>query len=216
LNLYKSNFLRALTTISLVVIVGGAAKCTRTISGTATCPTGGGPCTVSVKGEVQFLTSDSLSNVADDLAYRVYILDLAKDWGPDFSTSPQATVSVLTDSGVISQAFNLSYNATTSQTLSRVDSDTLPNAFEFSNPNAVQGFLEAAAAGSTSSQPESTADIVLGVTQTNCAAPSGKYINHLRYQDGDSISYLESVYVQYTASPTAPLQCNQGQLEIIP
>ena len=181
---------------------------------TVECPIGH-PCTITGHGEVEFLTGDSLSGETDAVANRTYILDLANPWGPDTSSTPQATIYVTTDSGVVSQTFDLAYDPVKSQTIGSVDKDTAPRAYAFANPTAVEGFLNSAAAASTSQQPETTADFTFGVSQTDCSAPSGKYINHLRYQDGTSITYVDSVDIQYTQSPTAPLVCNQGEVEIL-
>src|SRR5690606_16751279 len=151
----------------------------------------------------------------DDIANRVYILDLANPWQPDSSITPQAKIDVMTDTGLVSQTFSLSYDSTISLTITPVDSDTVPSAFVFVNPTAVQSFLDSAAAASSASQPETTSEITFAITQSDCTAPSGKYVSHGRYKDGSTLTYVDSVFMQYTASATAPLVCNQGEIEIL-
>lgn len=206
--------IRILAALSLLVLIGAGAKCHRTVTITHTCPIGQ-RCTISTKVQVEYLTGDSLNGQKEDVANGVYIVDLANPWAPDSSFTPQATFEVMTDSGIVSQTFDLSYDLSTSQTFSRVDSETTPRAFVFSSPSAVESFLASAAAASSSPQPETVADVTFAVTQTDCAADSGKYINHLRYENGSSLSYFETVYIQYTQSPSAPLVCNQGEIDIL-
>lgn len=203
----------ALGILILAVAMMGA-RCTRRVTGQVSCPVGQ-RCTVTVGGQIEWLTGNNLQGESDDIANRAYILDLAEPWQPDSSLTPQATINIRTDSGIVSETFSLSLAPEIAQTIESVDKDTIPHVFVFENSASVQSFLNTAAAGSSSSQPETTADVTFAITQTDCTAPSGKYVNHARYRDGTEITYVDTVYINYTAPTNIQAGCNQGQITIL-
>lgn len=198
--------------ILILAVAMMGAKCTRRVNGQVTCPVGQ-RCTVTVGGQIEWLTGNSLQGESGDIANRAYILDLANPWQLDSSVTPEATIHVETDGATVSQTFSLSLAPQIAQDVDSIDKDTTPQVFVFEDPASVQSFLNTAA-NSSSSQPETTTDVTFAVTQTDCNAPSGKYINHVRYQDETGISYVDAVYILYTA-PTNIQACNEGQITIL-
>lgn len=201
-----------LAVMILAVAVMGF-KCTRRVTTTVACPIGQ-RCTVTVSGQIEWRPGSSLQSESDELANRVFILDLAEPWQADSSFTPQGIVNVDTDTGRVSQTFPLTLSPSISQTIAAVDKDTIPQAFVFDNPTAVKSFLDTSASRSTSLQPITTTDATFAITQIDCDAPSGRYINHARYRDGTEITYVNAAHIVYIA-PSSNSGCNQGQINIV-
>lgn len=179
---------------------------TNTTTGQTTVSTG---VTVVIVPEEFRAESNAMSNSA-------YIVDLSKEWSVDQSVTPQATIRVEGANGQFTQqSFALSAAA---ENIISVDKQTRALPFVFNNPSDVQAFMNNALAQANSSfsaQAAITLDVNFGITQNNCTLPSGKYVNHIRYQDETGITYISSPTIHYIAPESfwgGDGQCNIGQI----
>lgn len=156
----------------------------------------------------RFFVSSDLNFSASDFSEGAAILDLAKPWMPDSGTSPQLTIKFQNNTGAAEQSFA---GTLVPSTVPRVDREIIPWVFMFENPTAVSNFYSSSSAAGFSSSSE-TVTISYTITQTDCQAPSGKYINHLRQMDSTGITYDSSFIFDYTAP--ADGSCNNGTMVI--
>lgn len=210
----KSRVVSGALAIMILAVAVMGFKCTRRVTGTVTCPIGQ-RCTIGISGQIEWRPGSSLQSESEEIANRVFILDLAKPWQADSGFTPQGTINVSTDTGQVSETFPLSLAPAIAQTIDPVDKDTIPQVFVFDNPTAVRAFVDTSASRSTSPQPVTTTDATFAITQIDCTAPSGKYVNHVRYQDATGISYVNTTYLIYTAPTNPNAGCNQGQISIV-
>lgn len=209
----NSRFVSGTLAVVVLAVAMMGFKCTRRVTGTMSCPVGQ-RCTVTVSGQIEWRPGSSLQAESEEISNRAFILDLAKPWQTDSGFTPQGTINVDTDTGRVSQTFPLTPAPSIAQNINPVDKDTIPQAFVFANPTAVRAFVDTSASRSTSPQPVTTTDATFAITQIDCTAPSGKYINHVRYQDAAGVSYVDSNYFIYSAPTNHNAGCNQGQISI--
>lgn len=109
----------------------------------------------------------------------VGILDLANPWQSKPSDNPQLTITFKDSSGQdIQQTFSLTpASQEITDTISKVDKDTKPYSFVISDPTALNSFLSNASV-SADANKSSSIDFGFSITQVDCAAQSGKYLNH--------------------------------------
>jgi hypothetical protein len=138
----------------------------------------------------------------------VGILDLANPWSLDSSLPPQLTIKFENNLGASEQSFDLVVDNSVS--VSSVDKDTTPNTLKFADPSSVSAFLSQASS-SNFSVSEQTVTLSFSITQTDCTAASGKYINHLHDLDTSGITYDGNFTLVYTATTNVQANsCNQG------
>lgn len=156
--------------------------------------------------------SPDSQTTASEMSEYVGVLDLANPWQPDTYRPSQMTIKFVDSSGQNSmQTFSLSpapENVTAN--ILRFDNETTPFAFVFDDPAAVSNFVNTAPTAENSEWDEiMTFDFA--VTQVDCTAKSGSYINHFRQKDSSGITYDKSYTIIYRA-PRGEFygECNQG------
>ena len=183
-----------------------APNCTETIE----CDDGGWNC--HTVRHHRFFTNPNFQLTASQASQTVGILDLANPWQIDTTIPAQMTIKFDNGSSVSEQSFSVSLDPSIS--VANVDKDTTPNTFVFNNPTAVSSFLSnASSSGFSSAQQIVT--LTYSITQTDCYASSGKYVNHLRWSDSSGITYDSSFNIIYTAPTNIQgNSCNQGNVVI--
>ncbi|HMJ07602.1 MAG TPA: hypothetical protein VK468_01270 [Pyrinomonadaceae bacterium] len=122
------------------------------------------------------------------------------------------TIKFVNGSSISEQSFSVSLNP--SILVDSVDKDTTPNTFVFDDPSAVSSFLSSSSASGFSSA-EQIVTLSYSITQTDCYASSGKYINHMRWMDSSGITYDSSFNFVYTAPTNIQgNSCNQGTIVV--
>lgn len=163
----------------------------------------------------RFFTGHS-PTTASEMSENVGILDLANPWQPDMNGVTQMTIKIVDSSGQNSiQTFSLSpAPADIAANIPRYDNETTPYAFVFDDPAAVSNFVNTAPTAENSEWDEiMTFDFA--ITQVDCIAKSGRYINHFRQKDSSGITYDKSYTIVYR-SPRGEYygECNQGTITL--
>ncbi|HEY0460748.1 MAG TPA: hypothetical protein VGC97_16540 [Pyrinomonadaceae bacterium] len=157
-------------------------------------------------------TNPNFQLTSTQASQSVGILDLANPWQIDTNIPAYMKIKFDNGSNVSEQSFSVSLDPNIS--VSSVDKDTMPNTFVFDNPTAVSSFLSNASSAGFSSS-EQIVTLSYSITQTDCYADSGKYVNHLRWMDSSGITYDSSFYIVYTAPTNVQANsCNQGMIVI--
>lgn len=212
--MYKSSIVVFTLFILLgaIALVSSGCRCDPPNCRTETrCDRNGNCETVKVR---RWLVDPNLQGLSGNPGEYAGVIDLAKAWRPNASGSSTLSIKFTNAAGQqTEQSFALSYDPTLSQTIPPVDKDTIPYAFTINDPGTITGFVNGLA-GSGFSDSDAEITFSIPITQIECSAPSGKYINHTRIKDSSGITYDHDFIINYTAPANINAGCNQGSLVI--